>query len=539
VADREGGHETSERGAARPASRVADREGGHETSERGAGTRWAALAGAAAGLAFFARPYTAVLFAAPFVGHALWTLRTGDRAALRRQATTAATGLCGVAVALGYNAVVTGDPLVFPYLAFAPQDGLGFGRHAILGYAVDYTPALALRTNARILAALFGRWVVAGPLGTLLALAGLARLAARARARRVDPDLALRLVLAGLFVTVAVGNLFFWGNRNVLGALGDPTDGLIRTLGPYYHLDLLVPTAAFAASGALALARRGRARVAGRSRPLALAALVVAASVFGGVAGAAVADPLAANRAASDQLAAAYAPVEAHDLDGALVFLPTPYGDWLNHPFQSLRNDPGYDGETVYAVREHQFDVVDAFPDRTYYRYGYRGRWAPTRGQPVEARLQRVRVASGERIRQSTRLGVPADASSVSIRLSTDRGAAYYAANGTDDLALTLLLANGTARLTGDVTPTGAAAVPVAARDTVVVTAFVAFPAGGFDYRLATPVERANGTVRALTPYPEVCYDARRCGGEAAYLPDRHAAGVSVRTRFVDGGEDG
>ncbi|MFB6171208.1 MAG: hypothetical protein ABEJ23_01655, partial [Haloarculaceae archaeon] len=36
VADREGGHETSERGAARPASRVADREGGHETSERGA-----------------------------------------------------------------------------------------------------------------------------------------------------------------------------------------------------------------------------------------------------------------------------------------------------------------------------------------------------------------------------------------------------------------------------------------------------------------------------------------------------------------------
>ena len=512
-------------------------------AHRIASQRWAAVAGAAAGIAFFARPYTAVLFVLPFVSHALWTLRAGGRVLLVRLATTAVFGLCGVAVALGYNALVTGDPLLFPYKAFAPRDGLGFGERAILGYEVTYTPTLALRANAEVLARLFGRWVVAGPLGTLLAIAGLARLAVQLRNGH-DTDVGPRLVLAGLFVSVAAGNVLFWGNLNILGVLSDPSDGLVRTLGPYYHLDLLVPTAVFAASGMVAIGRQvGRAtRVVDspkRARPVALAVMVVGAAIFGGAAGVAVAEPLGENRAASDQLAAAYAPFEDRALEDSLVFLPTPYGDWLNHPFQALRNDPGYDGTTVYALREQQFSVIDAFPDRTYYRYGYRGRWTPLRGQAVEPRLQRVRVASGDRVLVESELGVPAGADSVSIRLATDEGAIYYAANASRDrLNLTLVLANGTARLTGDADPTGAAAVPFGARDTVEMTAHVAFTAGGFDYRLATPVERTNGTIRALTPYAEVCYDARRCGGEAIYVPGVHTEGVSVRTRLASRAHD-
>ena len=102
-------------------------------ADRTGSSRSAALAGGAIGIAFFARPYTAVLFAAPFVAHALWTLRGLDRDPLRRQTLTAALGLAGVAVTLGYNAVVTGDPLLFPYQAFAPMDGPGFGTREILG----------------------------------------------------------------------------------------------------------------------------------------------------------------------------------------------------------------------------------------------------------------------------------------------------------------------------------------------------------------------------------------------------------------------
>ncbi|MFW5963965.1 MAG: glycosyltransferase family 39 protein, partial [Natronomonas sp.] len=81
--------------------------------------RSAGLAGAVVGIAFFARPYTAVLFAAPFIAHAAWTVLRGVRAdgvwplpgAARRNALTAALGLLGVGIALAYNARVTGSPL--------------------------------------------------------------------------------------------------------------------------------------------------------------------------------------------------------------------------------------------------------------------------------------------------------------------------------------------------------------------------------------------------------------------------------------------
>jgi len=507
--------------------------------------RWAAVAGAAIGLAFFARPYTALLFALPTLCHAAWTLR--DRGAWLRQATTAALGLCGVGLTLAYNAVATGDPLLFPYEAFAPRDGLGFGRRAILGHERVYTPALALRANAEVVARLFSRWVVAGALGTLLAALGVGLFLSRVRerVREGSPALGQQLLgqglLAGLFLTVVAGNVLFWGNLNVLGVLTDPADGLVRYLGPYYHLDLVVPTSAFAASGLWWLADRSRAAVAARdtapARQVGLAALAVSALVLTGAGGAAIAVPLAENRANTDQLAVAYEPVERTDPDGALVFLPTPYGDWLTHPFQALRNDPGYDGETVYALRERQFAVVDAFPDRRYYRYSYRGAWAPFAGEPIEPRLQRVAVARGERVAVETELGVPEAAEHVSIRLSAGGESAYYAADGTPDrLNATLVVANGTARLTGDRIESAGdrRAVPVGEREDVTVTAFVGYPSGGFDYRIVTPVERQGRTVRALTPYAEVCYDARRCGGEAAHVPETALPGVSVRTAFVN-----
>ncbi|WP_044957688.1 glycosyltransferase family 39 protein, partial [Halarchaeum acidiphilum] len=48
-------------------------------AERTGKTGWAALAGALVGAAFFSRPYTAVLFALPFVAHAAWTLGRARR----------------------------------------------------------------------------------------------------------------------------------------------------------------------------------------------------------------------------------------------------------------------------------------------------------------------------------------------------------------------------------------------------------------------------------------------------------------------------
>ncbi|MFB6170856.1 MAG: ArnT family glycosyltransferase [Haloarculaceae archaeon] len=495
---------------------------------------YAALAGAAVGLAFFARPYTAVVFAAPFVCHALWRLRVPTRIRFTRLAPTAALGLGGVALALAYNAAVTGDPLLFPYEAFAPHDGLGFGYREILGHSVVYDLDLALRSNALVLRALLTEWVAAGPLGSALALiGGLLALGSVTSRRREDGH---RLVLLGVFAAVALGNVYFWGNYNILGALSVPDDGLVDVLGPYYHFDALLPLSAFAAHASVRAAD-GLRRLPDRldvptyeARAVVAVVLVLAAAVLGGVAVTTAQPPLAENRAVSDQLTHAYDPVEGRDLSDSLVFLPTPYGDWLNHPFQALRNDPGYDDGPVYALPENRFAVVDAFPNRTYYRYVYHGQWSPQTGRPVDARLQPVNAVAGERVVVETTLGVPRGADSVSIRLTSDSDSAYYVVDGTPETAtLRLLVDDGEARLRGPVTGVGEGAVAVADRDELELVAFVDYGAGqAFSYRVETPVARENGTVRALTPYTEVCRDPRLCDGEAAYLPGTHGPGVSL-----------
>jgi hypothetical protein len=528
-------------------------------ADRTGDRRWAALAGLAVGTAFFARPYTAVLFATPFLVHAAWTLwadrdRLVDglrgvpadpsagarrlwRSTAGRQTVTAALGLVGVAVALAYNAVLTGDPLVFPYEAFAPLDGLGFGRRRILSYERTYTPELALRANTTALRVLFTEWVVGGPLGTGLAALGLL-VAVR---RGLD---ARRAALAGLFLSVTAGNVYFWGTLNVLGDLGTPDDGLVAALGPYYHFDLLVPTAAFGAVGALAALDRlgslARARLdPRRARAVLAVALLVGTLVVGGASALVAADAVAHDLQTTRTYERAYDPVESPPED-AVVFLPSPYGPWLAHPFQALRNDPDFDGPTVYALDDRPFAVADAYPDRDLYRYGYRGFWTPWRGSPEAACLQSVERLRGTRVGFRADVGVPDTARSVTARVGTDGGSAYYATDARGSVTVRTTVTREGAVLGGDVRPVDGPATPLAVgdRDTVRVAVFVDYgPAGGFTYRFDLPVEVREGSVRALTPRVEYCRDARRCGGEAAYVPETAPGDVSVDLEtFDDGG---
>jgi hypothetical protein len=471
----------------------------------------AAVAGLAIGVAFFSRPYTAVLFAAPFVVHALWTLRDG-RAAVVRNGLTAAGGSLGVAVALGYNAVVTGDPFTFPYAAFAPLDGIGFGKRKILGRGVRYTPTLALEANARVLAAFFGRWGIAGVLGTMLAALGLVLAFAVPRERRN----ARTATLAGLFVTIPMGNILFWGNLNILGDLENSGTGLIAFLGPYYHFDLLVPTAAFAAyaglRGALRLRRLLRLRFDTRQARVALAVcLLVAGAALAGATASAMDEPLERNRDVTAEYERAYQPFENRSFENALVFLPTPYGDWLNHPFQALRNGPDFAGDTVYALAERQFAVIDAYPNRTYYRYTYSGSWAPTTGDAPEASLHSIEVRTGERLALDGQFGIPGSPESVTVRLASGPNQTYYTAthgNGTLDLRL---VADERARLRGEVTPVDKRSIPLGSSLTLSV--FVdEGPTGGFGYRVSLPLDRSGPSLRALTPTTVVC-PSYRCGG--------------------------
>jgi 4-amino-4-deoxy-L-arabinose transferase-like glycosyltransferase len=503
---------------------------GYLRADRTDDRRWAAVAGAAVGLAFFARPYTAVLFAAPFVAHACWTLAADWRAALPRQAVTGTLGTAGVGVALAYNAVLTGSPFTFPYEAFAPRDGLGFGRREILDHGVRYTPELAARVTRTILDLFFTEWIAGGALGAGLAALGLASVL------RYRPS-PRRWALAGTGLTVVVGNAYFWGNYNVLGDVDRAGDGLVSVLGPYYHFDVLLPTAAFAAAGAIWAARRlaeGLQTHLDRraARSILVLIVIVVASAGGAVTAGHLDDRIEENAAVTETYETAYAPFESGPPAHSVVLLPDPYGDWLNHPFQPLRNDPGFDGRAVYAIEDRPFAVADAFPERELYRYGYRGAWAPYDGSPRAARLQRVRDVAGTSAHLQTTVGVPDGAVGVTARIATDEGSVYYVApTVSDSLDLDLTVADGRVRVDGDLRQVQNGTLAVDGRDVVGLSVFVDYRGGGgFAYRFDLPVEVSDGQVRALSPRIERCRNPRACGGSATHVPSTAPDGVFVRT---------
>ncbi|WP_049926793.1 DUF7846 domain-containing protein [Natronomonas moolapensis] len=516
----------------------------------------AGVAGLAIGTAFFARPYTAVLFAAPFVAHALYSVArsvSADGIALagpvRRQGLTALVGLGFVGVTLAYNVRMTGSAVLFPYEAFAPADGPGFGPREILGHSVVYTPELALTATGYALRYLATRWFVAGPIGTTAALAGLALVARRWIDGRDDGDAFERragLALAGLLVSVTAGNVAFWGNYNVLATMSDPTDGLVSQFGPFYHFDLLVPLSVFAAVAVVAgwdrgvpavrssIERRGSRRVARAAVALLVLSALVGASV---AAAAAISAPLDRNAAHTDKYATAYEPVEAADLEDAVVFVPTPYGDWQNHPFQYLRNDGGLDGSVVYALDRDpggDFAVLDAYPDRTHYRFAYRGEWTPNPDRHVTPTLETLELRRGTALAGETVVGVPPRVARATVRLESETGASseYAVSDPGGSIAVPWSIDRDAARLTA-----ADDAVRVGGTDTVVLTVTLVQPDGGtLTYRQETTVRTDLEGVEAVWP-PErsVCPLVTACGNEGTYLPDRpdaHRDGVSFETRL-------
>nr|WP_305882839.1 glycosyltransferase family 39 protein [Halobellus rarus] len=408
--------------------------------------RWGAAAGTAVGLAFFARPFTAVLFALPFIGHTLVSLGVawrrsgwtpGFRDVLGRSLAVAVPGAAFVGVTLAYNAVVTGDPLTFPYAAFAPNDGIGFGTREILNYERAYTPELAAEVTATITEFFFTEWVAAGPTGTALAAVGALAAVWRERGRlrtavsRFDPaagmgDSEVAAVLFAVLPSVFLGEAYFWGTHNGL------RNGLIDLLGPFYHFDALVPVAVFGAAGVAFLVRGAASGLRSvttrrRARIALLVGLVASAPVVASAEAAVLDDPFAANERRTDSLEATYEPFEDQEFDDAVVFTPDPYGDWQAHPFQYLRSGGGYDGDVVYATDggpERDLAVLAA-TNRTPYRFTYRGEWTGAYF-PVNPELQRLRVLDGASVRAVTTVGVPAEAASASVRVETPEGYARY-----------------------------------------------------------------------------------------------------------------
>jgi hypothetical protein len=521
--------------------------------------RYAALAGLAIGLAFFARPYTAVLFAAPFVGHALWRLwraRFGRRV-LVHYGTVAALGTALVGLTLSYNAHLTGSPLLFPYEAFAPLDGLGFGQRRILGHEMRYTPDLAVRVNAVVLRTFATDWFAAGPIGTAAAGAGLTAVALGTwrdgfgtEVRLSDRQ--LQVLLVGILAVVVAGNVYFWGNANILADVEEPGDGLISLFGPFYHFDLLVPLSALAAHGTLSVGRRLRDLATGRfgtrpARVLLAICLLAALPAAGVVQAGALGPPVERHAAYAEKFEEAYAPFEEAELTDALVFVPDEYGEWRNHPFQWLRNDPGFDGPAVYAISREppdDFAVLSAYPDRNYYRFRYHGEWTPDPDDRVYPILEPLRVVESAAVEARTRVQIPDRISSLSVSVATDGSIHRYRYEGDPPGALAVdwtvtpegvrIENPGLVAVSGGVEPIPADGGEVALAVTI------AEPGGGtLTYREELLVRSTDGGVAALwPPSSSVCLLVTECDLEGTYVHDRPVTrpdGIATNTTLRDG----
>jgi len=325
-----------------------------------------AVAGLLFGLAFFARPFDAVLVGGPLL---VWWGWSGRHRVRRLVAEASWIGL-GAVPPLGgmavYFQVATGSFLRPPFTFVGPSDTLGFGPKRM--YAgmpwLDYTPGRALLAFGR-LTVLTGFWGFGG-----LLLVGLAVLGYRTLGGGAGRWLTL------VSATVPLGYLFFWGSFSS-SEWGGPW-----RFGPFYWLPVIIPASILAAAGFARLQRWDPTVARFVAAGMAVVSLFVTVRAVGEH------RRLGAQR---DRLYAAPLAAAA-TLDRAVVFLPPLDGPYLLQPFSLARNAT-FDGPVVWAVdrgARRNLDVVRSLPDRTPYRV------LPGATRRSPTRLQRLAVVDGK-----------------------------------------------------------------------------------------------------------------------------------------------
>lgn len=304
---------------------------------------WYVAAGGLAGVAFFARPFDLVLFAAPLAAGALVALWPRPVRPFLWMAAGAAGPLM---LCVWFNRQATGSWTRSPFGLLDASDTIGFGAHRM--YPTDpyvhFTPALGFVGLVRNLA-FAGFWFGGGLVLLGLALWALWRTPVDRR-RTWWP-------VAGAGLAIPVGYLFFWGSY------GSVIFGLPRYLGPFYYMPLLLPAVVF---GAVGLERLWR-----WDRGVALLAVVgmVGVCVFVGE------RTVRSNLRLKADAARLYSGLERPPAGRTVVFLPPLGAPYLLFGFATAMNHYGYQGPIVYAVDQGAAAdraVAAFFPHRRAYR---------------------------------------------------------------------------------------------------------------------------------------------------------------------------
>ncbi len=297
-------------------------------------TPHALAAGFVFGVLGFTRPLEAILTAIAVTAYLVVELRHELRRLWPLLARFVVGGLPVVAVALVYNAALTGNPLRFPLWAIGGNNAFGFGQRNIVDGSplIDVTPLNALKATHQNLRS-FPHWLFGSILVVPFALWGLWE-------RRHD---ARTIAVAGIGVLFPLGYFFYWGNLLIVNGR--------KQIGPHYYMGLLIPAVLFAAIGLEQAWRWMHRRKGLRPTQLAFVAMATAALVATAIE---MPDKWQRNERFTDAYAAEQLAIDdaVATVGGrAVVVVPiTPDGAYLLHPRGWLGNDLDLSGDVLYAA---------------------------------------------------------------------------------------------------------------------------------------------------------------------------------------------
>lgn len=314
-------------------------------------SRWYALgAGVALGLAVLTRSLTAAAYALPFVAYSLVQVVRRRQTHWRHYLLTAVAGGGVIALLPIYQAAVTGDPWLNPYLLWWPYDRLGFGPGigAMPGGHSPHYAWINLRQDlSRAATDLLG-WPALSWLPLLMGLS-------------LPPRRSREWLLLAPASCLVVAYLFYW--------IGSPA----RLWGPRYYFEGFGSLWLLAAVG-LVKAWDWAAGWRHWARP-ALATLLVAIVTLGLVTS--LPGRLEEAHGFYGITRAQLQPIEAAGLNHALVIV---YAErWLEYGAMLGEMGPLLDDEIVYARGsgpEADAKVVAEFPGRAVYTLSH-SRLAP------------------------------------------------------------------------------------------------------------------------------------------------------------------
>lgn len=331
------------------------------------------VAGVVLGILFFTRPYDAVLVGAPFILYIIYKIITGEG----RQTFTIklffllAFFLPVFLITLTYNYILTDSPFLFPFNKYGPLDTLGFGIKRMSIYTPLYLFTINKSINATAITVynLLFNWTLTGPF-----IIGFITLLILKTKRTIFDGLFLALL-----ASVILGNFFFWGISTFI-----QWENGMGQFGPVYYYILILPLSLI--SGRYIFYISDSTKV----KSLILVVFILINIIF-------ILPKIELNYKYTEKNEKMYAPIIKGNITNALIFLPTPYGPFIHHPFGYLINDPSFNGSVTYAqnLGNSNIKLIKAYSNRDYYSYEYDGTYTESYKDNLTSRLIKLNLFEG------------------------------------------------------------------------------------------------------------------------------------------------